>query len=307
VTVEFTPEELKTSLIEGEMFVPYFRSIRDLDIFVDLALQGLHFGTQATEFPATMQRLARLSRLPDMAHFLDETVVASQAERAKPLEEFAKAEQSSDFPYLHGLACVRLMTIIETAVDEIVVAAFLKLPVPLDRPPLSRIEGPLFPFLRLSEHERALQLTELLSRETKAPFLPGCAKFEVLLEAVGLSGEVPPLVRRLLLEQAESRNVIVHKGGRVDARFLERCPWRKLNPGDFLPIDHKRFRLFLEATRCYLYEIYRRWTVTAISLLSDSGKHSSPTTLMKLRQESEESIQALLEDGNDPSLSEAAI
>jgi hypothetical protein len=307
VAVEFTPDELKTSLIEGEMFVPYFRFIRDLDIFVDLALQGLHFGTQATEFPATMQRLARLSRLPDMAHFLDETVIASQAERAKPLEEFAKAEQSSGFPYLHGLACVRLMTIIETAVDEIVVAAFLKLPVPFDRPPLSRIEGPLLPFIRLSEQERAFQLTELLSRETRAPFLPGCAKFEILLEAVGLSGEIPALVRRLILEQAESRNVIVHKSGRVDARFLERCPWRQLKPGDVLPIDHKRFRLFLEATRCYLYEIYRRWTVMAHPLLSDPDKHTPPTTLKKLRQESEESIQAMLDAGTDPELSHAAI
>ena len=292
--VELEPEEAKTALIEGELFVSHVRAVRDLAIFVQLALQGLKLGTEATDFPGIFQRFARLSRLPEVAHLLDDAVIASQVERAKPLEEFALAQKERGYSYLHGLACVRLMTILETAVEEVVVSAFLKLPVPWSQPPLSRLQGPLLPFMRLSEEDRAAQLLELLSREINAPFQPGCAKFECLLEAVGLSGRVLPSVRRLILELSESRNVVVHKGGRVDSRFLQRCPWSTLKPGDDLAIDNRTYQRFSEASRWYLFEVYRRWTTIAYPLMPKDKEYTPPTTIEKFCNSTEGLIEQLL-------------
>lgn len=278
--------------LEYELFWPHIEAINSLHTFVELALQGMHEGIHASEYPDLLRRLAKFD--PNYKHYLDEDVYQAFKSRGKTLEQFAKAEAERGFPYLLGLACVRLVTILETAIETILLQCIIKLPLPKDRNPLTRLQGPLLPFMGMSEDERAAFLLDLLTRETRAQFQPGVGRFETLLQAVGLDGEVNQLVGRLLLELIETRNVVVHEGGVADPRFISRCPWVGAAQDEELRIQHLKFDLFSRAAMWYLIELHRRWTVSRISLIEDPSHYVAPSEIQMLRDETGQHLEELL-------------
>jgi hypothetical protein len=210
------------------------RAHTELHSFVEVALQGLGWAENARRIHDLMVNgEAPLSSNPAISEF--------HRHRAEQAEAFALAQGPLGFPYLWYLASVRLWTILEVAVDDIVLE-MLQHPdlLPTDSV-LEKLEGPLLSFLQGTAEDRADHLLTLLKEKLRASFRPGVGRLEVLLEPVGLGGPCHEKVRRTLLELSQVRHLVVHKNGLVDRRFRNACPWLELQVGQPLPLGHSNF------------------------------------------------------------------
>ena len=100
---------------------------------------------------------------------------------------------------------------------------------------------------RMTPDER----TELYVKMLKAKVARGSEikTFFSALDNLGLpNAEGRKELERSLTELQQIRNVLVHRGGIVDASMLSRCPWLEINPNVKLG---KRFPLNTESTSAY--------------------------------------------------------
>jgi hypothetical protein len=192
---------------------------------------------------------------------LSELLAPLKAE-SDTVREFAESQLSDGFTIPGGLLVVRFVTIIETAVSEAVVWSFHTRPAILERPEVRRIKGSLADFARASEEQRAEFLANALARDLGAPLKVGIGKYEGLLEVVGLGGQVDSAAREIFLELTEVRNVVVHRGGRVDGRFRERCPFVNWTVGDSVQFTPGRLDRYHAAVSYYVLELFARWAET---------------------------------------------
>jgi hypothetical protein len=58
----------------------------------------------------------------------------------------------------------------------------------------------------------------------------GVARLDSILGKTGLGGGASAPVTEITRELAEVRHCVVHRGGFVDRRLLEMCPWLTLGP-----------------------------------------------------------------------------
>lgn len=68
----------------------------------------------------------------------------------------------------------------------------------------------------------------------------------LMLQALGLHIEFSPGNEQLLSELAELRNVILHRGGIVDQRFKDKCPWRPDKIGDRVRVSYELMKRYFE-------------------------------------------------------------
>lgn len=176
----------------------------------------------------------------------------------QPINDHVRKETEGGHSFLLALATTRLVSILETAVNEAVVAS-LSFAAILERSEIRRLKGPLVEFLSVSESERGEYLADLLTQDLRANLKGGVGKYEVILDAVGLGGELHPVARRELLEMVEVRNIIIHKGGRADSRFVARCPWLPFPVGGVIQVRLTMFNGYRVAVGYYLLQIVKRW------------------------------------------------
>lgn len=177
---------------------------------------------------------------------------------AKPLEAFAKLESSKHFPYLTSLAVMRLWGILETSVEDLLLAAFRNYPSVRESPALKKVKLPVVDLIGLSQDD----LLELLFRhyqlETKAELKPGIGRFEALFDDLGLKGAVDPEIRQTFVEFNAVRNLIAHRSSVIDARFKERCPWHEGAVNSKLELTANHFFAYEFAAYWYILEIISR-------------------------------------------------
>ena len=234
--------------------------IFDLDLFVKLAWAGVGYAKSAIRLSESIRRAEITLRKQD--ELIDEQFDKSKLEDDKKLELFANTQESQGFPYLYETAIIRLWTILETAVDDLVLIILEKFPKVLERKTIQNIEGPLVDFLQASTKERAALLFERLKREVNASFQPGVGRFEAVLKVIDFGGPVPDATRRKLLELSEVRHVIVHRNSKVDSKLNKKCPWLSITVGEKIKPTHKQYMQYLLAVSCYLSELLRRCVVT---------------------------------------------
>jgi hypothetical protein len=226
-------------------------AITDVENFVQLGWEGLQ---NALHGPETIKILRDSHREETREKYRDEGLLR----RAEKLRDFARKQGDSGFSYLHGLAVVRLWTILEALVEELALER-LSDPEQTSRfPEVRELEGPLLGFAAADSAERASILLELLTHKLRAKLGPGIGRFEQLLQAVHFGGPVNPSVRRALLELWAVRNLIVHRSGMVDARFAELCAWLHVKVGEPLIVPHSRVGAYAAACAWYVFELARR-------------------------------------------------
>ena len=103
-------------------------------------------------------------------------------------------------------------------------------------------------------------LKERLLQETGSINKVGINKFEIVLEEFHLNGNVKEPIRRILIELCEIRNVLVHKCGIADTRFIEKCSWLNYEIGQRLVPNYADFRLYSDGALWYLLELSQRMT-----------------------------------------------
>lgn len=89
-------------------------------------------------------------------------------------------------------------------------------------------------------------------------FKSGLRRFEGMFSELGVGGAVPEDVRKLVWELGRARNVILHRGGVVDAQFASVCPWTGMVPGQQLFVTRDRCLEYVLATTHYLNIIRTR-------------------------------------------------
>lgn len=222
------------------------RALRELDLFLELALEGYSFAESANV-------IRKILAESDMSFDGEDAKTRSQE-----LEAFATNERELGRPFLFGLATVRLWSILEALVEDIVVCSIVDEPAVSEREPLFRLKGPLVAFARQSQEERADTLYNMLEESVAARFKKGVGRFEAVLGALGLDGGISDSVRRTLLELSEIRHAVAHRNGLIDRKLKGACPWIDGEVGERIRFSPKRFYAYSSAVRWYSIELSRR-------------------------------------------------
>jgi len=234
--------------------------ITRLNYFVGIGFAGLHHAADATGNLRIVREADETLGKPD--RFGSPEAFQQALEKAAHVESFAKDEWDNDFPYLYGLATIRLWTIMESAIDELVIDLVRLRPQVRELPAIQKLKGPLISFISSSPEEQAEFLVNVLKEDVRASLQPGIGRFEAILNAVGLGGAVHDGVRRVLLELSEVRHVLVHRRGKADAKLVkQRCPWLPLEVGDTVKVRCPEFNSFCLACDWYVLELDQRITL----------------------------------------------
>ena len=231
-----------------------FRALTDLELFIRVAMEGFVVGELADE----MHDLIRSSSLKAVRETAREDSVWA-TETRKRLGEFSKKEKTRGFSFLFGLSSVRVWTILEAMIGDYLVTLIENENDLLERESIKKLKGPLIEFAAASRGQQAEYLSDLLIQDLKAKLKPGIGRFETILNEIGFGGGVNPHVARILLELSQLRNIILHKNGRVDARFVEFCPQKNVKTGEEILISENDFGLYYNASFWYVIEVFKRF------------------------------------------------
>jgi len=143
-------------------------------------------------------------------------------------------------------------------IDDLVVHLLLTRKQCLQGAAIRGIQGPLVDFAVASESDRVYILSERLKETVKSRLGKGDGRFESLLDPLGMGGPVPDSIRRMLMEHSQVRNVLVHKNGIADAKFLEHCPWLGARLGMQIQVSGVRFAAYTATNHWYMLELSRR-------------------------------------------------
>lgn len=178
--------------------------------------------------------------------------------RSQKLAEMASRELATGFPLIHAQATVTLWGALEDLVRTFVAKWLQQVPSALLNPPLSTIKVSVGEYEKLSPEEKGVFLADALDRSVNGVLKRGIARFEALLEPLGLGGGVPDDVKKDLIELSQVRHVIAHRRGIADRRLLEVCPWLTVSPGSPLIVSNGDLNRYNVASMLYVIELMGR-------------------------------------------------
>lgn len=251
---EWATEHFKASLDAHEKLMQITR----------LSQQGMqmHLGR-----PNAIRVLAEINtKLGDDPPPIDEEAKA-RLEQAERDAELARSEIDSDFPVLHGQLSIALWSWLEDLVKGLVSSWFVHRPASMNAPAVHRLRVRLGDYLQLTRFEQARFLVDLLEQDLAPPSKQGVARFNGLLEVVGLTVAIEEEKARRLFELHRVRNNLAHRNGRVDAKLRSECPWLRQKVGAELKVGRKMVGNYSDAVGSFLLELlYRVGDVYGIDL-----------------------------------------
>ncbi len=148
-----------------------------------------------------------------------------QIELAEKIAGVAQREKDGDFSTLYEYAALFTWGALESAVRDVCVNWLIHIPESRTNEEVSSIKIPLGDYEALTSNDRMRFVVSTLEQSTSAALRPGIGRFEAILKPIGLGGGVDDDVRRTLLELSAVRNLLVHRLGVADERFIQLCPW----------------------------------------------------------------------------------
>jgi hypothetical protein len=225
-----------------EPFEQLIRNVEEVHKLLSWSMQGIAL-RQA--FPQALRAIAK-ARGTEADADSKRRVEAAVADAAAVAEEVA-----AGFPLLHAQSTVTLWTVLELAIQEYTVRWFETEPETLRIQMLSAAKGAVDDYLQVPDADRPRFLAEFLDRRC-SPSRPELGRFEPTLMALGVRPEVDEAVRRDLVELQAIRNLLVHRHGVVDRRFVGRCPWLGRKVGEQLRVRHEDFKRYSNAVMTYV-------------------------------------------------------
>lgn len=233
------------------------KELRQLIDFVELAQSGLGSAIGTPRLMAAVQMRKKASGEDERGDYVE------QLAKAENLKKIAEAHIERDFEYLYALAVVKIWSVLESSVENIVLQCLQRPFECKDLKAINDLRGPLIEFLNADQDERAEFLFSELKSTTKSALKTGVAVFEALLEPVGMAGSHHEEVRRNILELQQTRHVIVHRRGLADRRFMDRCPWVGATVGQSLITGRKQFLRYAHAVMLFDIELCQRSHIRA--------------------------------------------
>lgn len=212
------------------------------NVFTHQLLEGSHLDALAC---AGMRIYLRLQALEQGQAAGD----GPENEDAKDRLGFAQVEVASDFPALHARSVLSLWAGLETLVEDVAVLLLQYRPESRESGNFAAVKGNLVDFWNLSNRQRAEVVLRELQKRTRGP---GVGQFDSVLEALGVKVQITQDVRRTLLALQQTRNLLAHRGGVVDARFQDVCPWLSPGIGERLTVSGEQVRAYDLASMEYV-------------------------------------------------------
>lgn len=164
---------------------------------------------------------------------------------------FVKHEISEGFPVLFGQGVITLWSFLELAVKDLVAAWIDNQSELLGKPPISNMKIKIGDLMTIESGGKGLFFAELIERDVCAGIKQGINRFESFIDVVGLSGEIPKVMKTTFYEFGQIRNALAHYGDRVDRRLVDCCPWLGFKVGQPLKVSEKMFQSYNSAALSY--------------------------------------------------------
>lgn len=181
-----------------------------------------------------------------------------ELQRSEEMAAIAARQVEQGFPLLFAQATIAAWGALETAIRDFLVRWLAAYPQSRTSERIGKLRVRFSDYEALEHEERMRFLLGELERDIGATLKPGIARFECLLAEIGLGGAIDDQERRKLLEMAAVRNVLVHRAGVADRRFVELCPWLNHSVGDQIVITGKEYHRFRSATLRYAASVLER-------------------------------------------------
>lgn len=204
------------------------------------------------------QQIKLMKAVQELERSYGKTINEDRLKQVREREPIVKEEAEKGFPFFHGMASVGIWGSLEALIEDELALCIEANPKFLERDQIQRIKIPFSQFNSMTAEERIFYVIDSIERETQSKFKQGISQFEFVLDVFGLSGEVPDITKKTLLELCNVRNVIVHRGGIADKRLLNICPWLNLTVGDPVYVDARMFFQYLHEVGIYGAIVFRR-------------------------------------------------
>jgi hypothetical protein len=227
------------------------QELHELDLFTQIGQSGLGWALEAKRVHAVVQRYRKEEEK-------DKRPIEVQERELGEIENFGKRQADYGFPYLFGLAAIRLVGMLENYVQQLLVEHLGRSDPASWGPRLKNLKGPLADLVGLSREDQAEVLADAMAQLLTRAERVGIGRYEGLLAEVGLGGSVDAEIRLAIHELVEIRNVLVHRGGRVDAQVVERgasCGWAL---GELVRVTDRLYRRWLVAVQGYVFVLLAR-------------------------------------------------
>jgi hypothetical protein len=215
-----------------------------------------------------LQSMQGVTRLTKVLRKSEEEVA-----RAQEIERLAHEQVKADLPLLHSAATVLIWGALEAAFRDFLIRWLMTHPSARVVPELNSVRVRVAEYESVSGEDRMRFLVTLLERELAAALKPGAGRFDCLLKPFGIRPAIDDTLRRDISELAAVRNLIVHRAGVVDSRFVELCPWLGLKMGESLTIGHDSFFRYVHSASSYAAAIIE--SARAVSETSNTKRDLS--------------------------------
>ena len=175
----------------------------------------------------------------------------------------AQREVKEGFPLLWGRTVVASWSMLESYIRGMLAGWLRNQPDALQTEGVQRLRVRIGEYESIPPEERAEFIIELLDRDLVAPLRLGVNRFEPLLKVFSLDGAVEDDVSRKIFQLHQVRNLIAHKDGVCDRRFIERCPELGLAIGDQFHVSRPMAYSLVTATIKYAHTVLLRFLSAA--------------------------------------------
>ncbi|MGB6058567.1 MAG: hypothetical protein WBF71_09900 [Microthrixaceae bacterium] len=158
--------------------------------------------------------------------------------------KLADVEMLADFTNVHAAAVMVLWGGLEAFVDDLVIEGIVHEPAALVNSAIASTKVPLRDFVGSEPRDLARLIVDhqKLSKRER-----GVSRFNAVLGLIGLDGEFRTDVKSGIWEMMAVRNLVAHRRGIVDSRFLEDVPGYGQGEGEAIVIDAIRMNRYWSA------------------------------------------------------------
>jgi hypothetical protein len=232
----------------SDMFEELLNRTRRLQELLHVSTRGI---AVLQDMPAIMDILAKGKDDEFKSESTHNERIANEA-------ALAKREVLEGYPLLHAFTAIALWSALESTIRLFVARWLRNNASALTSDAFSKIRVRVAEYEQLQGEDRYLFLVDRLEQELSSPLKTGAARFESLLESIGLAGHVDEDDAKTLHELCQVRNVILHRYGVADRRFVEACPWLSYKVGDPVHISARMIENYLLGVQSYLVRLVTR-------------------------------------------------
>lgn len=170
------------------------------------------------------------------------------------IEAYVQSEHDSGYSHTLGRGVTELWSLLESMMLDLAADYLLHERAGWQRDDVRKVRISIGDYHTMDDRERA----QFVIKKIDNAQLAGVSRFKNLLTAIGLSHPaVDPGTKDAIYELEKVRNVLVHRDGRTDQRFLDQCPEYKPPPqiGEHLEIDRIRYSEYQAALMTYVRQV----------------------------------------------------